>query len=115
MKALNKLFQERKDACAKLEAALSATLRQATRAWRARQTRHRKEQKKRNKDEEGQGSPGNLHLPEPSMDLLDDLVPQEKRPKHRIRFMGLFGRKVETITYCKVDVQYLDHSAYAEP
>jgi hypothetical protein len=36
------------------------------------------------------------------MESLNDLVPPEKHPKRRTRFMGLFGKKVDTIDHCKV-------------
>jgi hypothetical protein len=36
------------------------------------------------------------------MEFLNDLEPPDKHPKRRTRFMGLFGKMVNTIDHCKV-------------
>jgi len=90
--ALNKLFAERQSACANLEAAGSQLLRRAVKAWRVKQVKH-KAQKKLLKDEEKQSMTEDMTLPaEPTMSFLDQLVPQDARPKHRIGFWGIFGK-----------------------
>jgi hypothetical protein len=98
---LNKLFEERRDACSKLEAAEAALLKQASRVWRKRDKIHRKMQKLKPKDEESVNG-GALIVPPASRDFLDDLVPVTSRPRHRTGFLGLFGTKVDTIDWCKV-------------
>ncbi len=34
--------------------------------------------------------------------ILETYAPPNKRPRHRLGFLGLFGRKVDTIEWCKV-------------
>lgn len=44
-------------------------------------------------------------LPEASDDperLLELFAPAKKRPRHRLGFIGMFGKKVDTIQWCKV-------------
>ncbi|KAF7376421.1 hypothetical protein MSAN_00057600 [Mycena sanguinolenta] len=106
-KKLNKLFQRRQDACKKLEAAESDVLKHATKAWRNKELEHRKMQKKKKQDEEQGDTP--LELPEvPPRELLDELVPEDDRPKHRTGFLGLFGKKVETIPWCTDEIAKLN-------
>jgi hypothetical protein len=102
---LNKLFAERRDACAKLEAAESKVLRHATKAWCIQQSSLKKATKKQSKDEEKQITPYSEGMAVPaevSQEFLDQLVPPDKRPKHRTGFLGFFGVKVDTIKHCKV-------------
>ncbi|KAJ7187941.1 DUF221 family protein [Mycena filopes] len=107
-KTLNKLFGRRQSACSKLEAAEAKILKHATDAWRLKELAHRKMQKKKRHDEERNDAP--LELPTmPLRELLDELVPVEARPKHRIGFLGLFGRKVETIPWCTEEISKLNH------
>lgn len=40
-------------------------------------------------------------IPDPAS-LIDKYVPPNKRPRHRIGFLGLWGRKVDTIEWCTV-------------
>jgi hypothetical protein len=102
-KVLNELFRRRQSACSKLEAAEAKVLKHATDAWRIKELAHRKMQEKKGRDEERGDAP--LELPaEPSRELLDELVPLDVRPKHRIGLLGLFGKKVETIPWCTVRV-----------
>lgn len=39
---------------------------------------------------------------DPSLQLLAELVPHEKRPKHRTGALGVLGKKVDTIEWCRV-------------
>ncbi|KAJ7747247.1 DUF221 family protein [Mycena metata] len=104
-KLLNKLFERRQSACSKLEAAEARVLKHATDAWRVKELAHRKMHK--NRDKESGDAP--LEPPIPSRELLDELVPVDVRPTHRIGFLGLFGRKVETIPWCTEEVAKLNH------
>ncbi|KAJ7497585.1 DUF221 family protein [Mycena latifolia] len=105
-KNLNKLFNERQSACAKLEAAEASVLKHATDAWRIKELAHRKMLKKKRDEERGDMG---LELPAvASRELLDELVPLTVRPKHRIGFLGLFGRKVETIPWCTGEIARLN-------
>lgn len=99
--ALNLLFKERQEACAKLEAAEATLLAQASKVWRKRDKLHRKMQKVKPKDEECVNG-GTLTIPPASREFLDDLVPLTQRPSHKTGFLGLFGTKVDTIDWCKV-------------
>ncbi|KAF8893933.1 late exocytosis, associated with Golgi transport-domain-containing protein [Infundibulicybe gibba] len=108
-KKLNKLFEERKDACEKLEAAEAKLLRQATKAWRLKEQLHRKAYKKKTKDEENPDSDTKeLIAPPATHQLLEELVPLSDRPKHRTGFWGLFGTKVDTIDWCKDEIARLN-------
>jgi hypothetical protein len=112
-KNLNTLFQRRQDACSKLEAAESKVLKHATDAWRIKELAHHKMQKKRKRDEEQGHAP--LDLPaEPSRELLDELVPENVRPTHRTGFLGLIGKKVETIPWCTVRLFFLPRKVLSE-
>ncbi|KAJ7045820.1 DUF221 family protein [Mycena alexandri] len=106
-KLLNKLFERRQSACSKLEAAEAKVLKHATDAWRVKELAHRKMHKKKKRDEESGDMP--LELPIPSQELFDELVPVDVRPTHRIGFLGLFGRKVETIPWCTEEIAKLNH------
>jgi len=106
-KALNELFEERQEACAKLEVAESEILHQATKAWHLKETVHKKaKQIRKTTDEEKQETDG-LVLPPASRALLDELVPPTSRPRHNTGFVGLFGPKVDTIDWYKVNFYYL--------
>ncbi|KAJ7268676.1 late exocytosis, associated with Golgi transport-domain-containing protein [Mycena haematopus] len=108
-KKLNKLFQRRQDACTKLEAAEAEVLKHATNAWRIKELAHRKMQKNKKRDEEQGDTP--LELPAaPSREFLDELVPEDDRPTHRIGFLGLLGEKVETIPWCTDEISKLNHN-----
>ncbi|KAF9261249.1 DUF221 family protein [Marasmius fiardii PR-910] len=111
---LNALFEERQNVCDKLEAAEATVLRDATKAWNAKQKAHKKMVKRRKKssDVEKRLSMGgelneHLEITEPSREFLDELVPPEKRPKHRLGFLGLFGEKVDTIEWCTEEIAQL--------
>ncbi|KAJ7680638.1 DUF221 family protein [Mycena polygramma] len=105
-KNLNDLFSRRQSACGKLEAAEAKVLKHATDAWRFKETARQKMQKKK-RDEE-RGDEALEILVEPSRELLDELVPLDVRPKHRIGFLGLFGKKVDTIPWCTEEISKLN-------
>lgn len=58
------------------------------------------------KPEEGDSPTVVDHTPRIDPVVLDEMivryVPVHKRPKHRLGFLGLWGRKVDTIEWCKV-------------
>ncbi|KAJ7085862.1 DUF221 family protein [Mycena crocata] len=106
-KGLNKLFNDRQSACKRLEAAEAKILEHAAASWRVKELAHRKMQKKMKHDKEH--GPTTLELPAAATrELLDELVPVKARPKHRIGFLGLFGRKVETIPWCTAEIAKLN-------
>jgi hypothetical protein len=106
-KALNKLFEERQGACARLEAAESKVLRQAAKAWRKLLANEKKARNKQPKDIEKIPPP--LTPPaQPTLEFLDSLVPPAKRPTHRTGLLGLFGEKVSTIEWCKNEIARLN-------
>ncbi|KDQ59601.1 hypothetical protein JAAARDRAFT_153575 [Jaapia argillacea MUCL 33604] len=113
-KSLNKSFEKRQKACLKLESAESALLRKATKAWNTREKSHRKQVKKGRKVKDVEKVQDlslfseNLPTPTPSREFLDDLVPATERPRHRLGFLGLFGKKVDTIDWCKIEIAKLN-------
>ncbi|KAL1686821.1 hypothetical protein GGG16DRAFT_63488 [Schizophyllum commune] len=100
-RALNKLFEERQKACKKLEGAESKLLRLAVKNHRKKQAQHDKLVKKSKKADPESATPEGLDLPPPSVDLLNELVPANKRPHHRTGLLGLIGKKVDSIEYWK--------------
>ncbi|EAU91569.2 DUF221 family protein [Coprinopsis cinerea okayama7 len=107
-KTLNELFERRQELCELLEAAESALLKQATKAWRKRVKAHAKAQRKKPRDVEH--NPTELAKPEPSIELLQDLVPPHKRPMHRTGLLRLVGTKVDTINWCKEEIAKINVS-----
>jgi hypothetical protein len=100
-KALNDIFEERKEACEQLESVEATYLTQILKAWKRRQ-------KRRKKDEEAGSS-----IPEklvPTQELIDELVPRESRPKHRTGFLGLIGPKVDSIEWYRDEISRLNKS-----
>ncbi|KAF8917993.1 hypothetical protein CPB85DRAFT_1284409 [Mucidula mucida] len=107
-KALNELFEERVQTCAKLEAAEATILRDATKAWRAKVKAHKKATKKqKNKDVE-KSEDSKLIASPIARDLLEELVPRKKRPSHRTGFWGLWGPKVDTIEWGRDEIARLN-------
>lgn len=116
--ALNELFEERQKACAQLEKAYSKLLRAATKAWDHQLATHKKEGKRLQKQRKKLGDDVEKLPPsdaeplkprEASPRFLEELVPLDKRPKHKIGKLHILGigQKVDTIEYCKVRPQTL--------
>jgi len=101
-RSLNELFERRQEACAKLEEATTALLKDAISAWRKNVKLHKTEIKRRKKDEEGSHGLIELEVPPITKEFLDELVPPANRPHHRTGFLGMVGCKVNTIEWCKV-------------
>lgn len=100
---MNDFFAARTKACKKLEKAEASLLRNATLEWRKRTKAQKKAKAKQHDPEKLENGSEDLKIPEtPTHDFLNDLVPLEKRPKHRTGLMGLLGKKVDTIDWCKV-------------
>ncbi|KAH9485237.1 hypothetical protein JR316_0002144 [Psilocybe cubensis] len=106
--SLNDVFERRVDACSKLEAAVAEVLKRATLAWGAKNKQYKKSQFRKLKDAECTGEDGELAIPEAKQELLDELVPIDARPKHRTGLLGIFGRKVDTIQWCKEEISKLN-------
>ncbi|KDR75323.1 hypothetical protein GALMADRAFT_226985 [Galerina marginata CBS 339.88] len=102
--ALNALFEKREEACKKLEAAEARILRIATLAWREKE----KIYSRKLKDEERTKAVHKLVIPQINSNILDELVAPNLRPKHRTGFLGLFGLKVDTIEWCKMDNKWME-------
>jgi calcium permeable stress-gated cation channel len=67
-------------------------------------------------DEEMQDGANDSRYPlQPSLELLEQLVPHNKRQQHRTGFLGIFGSKVDTIDYCKVIFQSQLMSSIVRP
>jgi len=107
-KELNELFEERQEACKRLEAAEAQLLVLATKAWAKKSRFHRKAHSKKHRDIEDVRE-HELVKPEPSMEVIRELVPAHKRPMHR---PGLFRSKVDTIDWCKVRASLPTSSIY---
>jgi hypothetical protein len=99
-KALNKLSERRNDACQKLEAAAAQVLKHATQEWRLKEKAYHKAHKKSKHDAERGDDV--LQQPPPTQEFFDELVPLKVRPTHHTGFLGRFGPKVDTITWCTV-------------
>ncbi|KAJ8076810.1 phosphate metabolism protein 7 [Marasmius tenuissimus] len=115
-RSLNKLFEDRQWFCDTLESAEVSVLKKATMAWRTKVKAHKKMVKRQKK---GKGddvekrisrmpSGEELEIGEPSRELLDELVPPDERPKRRMGFWGLFGRKVDLIEWCSDEIARLN-------
>ncbi|KAF5322492.1 hypothetical protein D9619_001365 [Psilocybe cf. subviscida] len=135
--ALNNLFERRQDACELLEKAESTLLKAAVLEWRRRskewkKNRKAEEQRRRRRgvrtvkvgdveasygadrhetpEEKEARKNEKLELPEGSLgkEFLDDLVPPEQRPKHRVKLFGFWGQKVDTINWCRDEISHLN-------
>ncbi|KAJ3833350.1 DUF221 family protein [Lentinula raphanica] len=119
-KELNKLFNERQKRCTTLEKAVSEVLRNATKAWKKREARRKKKKSKalpKPRGDDVEARPSNdeplsddeeLLEREPSLKLLDELVPLKKRHQHRTGAFGVFGEKMDTIEWCKDEIVRLN-------
>jgi hypothetical protein len=134
--ALNKLFERRQDACKLLEKAESTLLKAAVLEWRRRskewkKNRKAEEWKRRRRgvrtvkvgdveasfgadhhethEEKEAREQEKLNLPEGPLgrEFLDDLVPPEQRPMHKVKLFGFLGQKVDTINWCRVRLNIL--------
>ncbi|KAJ3888452.1 DUF221 family protein [Lentinula edodes] len=112
-KRLNEVFSNREKTCLMLEKAVSEVLRNAVRVWRKKKATRKKKRKRaipkasedeesRTNAEETSSDDEELLEHDPSLQLLDELVPHEKRPKHRTGALGVLGKKVDTIEWCRV-------------
>lgn len=105
---MNELYEGRTEACKNLESAYADILRDATKAWRKKQraeVKARKTRQKRGiKDEEGLDGDNDQQklVPPPTSEFLEELVPLNKRPTHRLGLLGLVGTKVDSISWYKV-------------
>ncbi|TFK74613.1 DUF221-domain-containing protein [Pluteus cervinus] len=100
---LNKIFEKRQEICQTLETAESELLKMAVKSWRKKQKASRRRVKDAEKHE-GVAERTNA----PSKALLEELVPAKSRPRHRTGFLGLIGRKVDTIDWCKGEINRLN-------
>ncbi|KAJ3916223.1 DUF221 family protein [Lentinula edodes] len=112
-KRLNEVFSNREKTCLMLEKAVSEVLRNAIRVWRKKKATRKKKRRRaipkasedeesRTNTEETSSDDEELLEHDPSLQLLDELVPHEKRPKHRTGALGVLGKKVDTIEWCRV-------------
>lgn len=107
-RVLNNLFEKRQTACEKLEFAGATLLKSATLAWRYRDKQYRKIQSRKLKDAEHSNEERALTSLPLSRELLDELVALNLRPKHKTGFLGLLGRRVDTIDWFKAEISRLN-------
>ncbi|KAF8637999.1 hypothetical protein AX16_010631 [Volvariella volvacea WC 439] len=105
---LNELYEQRQDACELLEAAESQLLKLAMKAWRKRRAAQKKARKAGNDVEKHQNGATEEAIEPPSMTLLNELVPAKQRPRHRAGLLGILGKKVDTIDWCKTEIARLN-------
>ncbi|TFK25546.1 DUF221-domain-containing protein [Coprinopsis marcescibilis] len=108
-KALNQLFEQRQELCTLLETAESTVLSHATKIWRKKVKAHTRANRKKANDEESNAAL-QLTKPTPSFALLNELVPDKHRPKHRTGLLGILGTKVDTINHCKEEIRKINVS-----
>ncbi|KAJ3853610.1 DUF221 family protein [Lentinula lateritia] len=112
-KRLNKVFSDREKKCLMLEKAVSEVLRTAVRVWQKKKASRKKkriqaipkareDEETRTNAEETPSDDEELLEHTPSLQLLGELVPHEKRPKHRTGALGVLGQNVDTIEWCRV-------------
>ncbi|KAF8825413.1 hypothetical protein HHX47_DHR7000217 [Lentinula edodes] len=118
-KRLNEVFSNREKTCLMLEKAVSEVLRNAIRVWRKKKATRKKKRRRaipkasedeesRTNTEETSSDDEELLEHDPSLQLLDELVPHEKRPKHRTGALGVLGKKVDTIEWCRDEIVKLN-------
>ncbi|KAJ4473195.1 hypothetical protein C8R41DRAFT_849210 [Lentinula lateritia] len=118
-KRLNKVFNNREKTCLMLEKAVSEVLRNAVRVWQKKKATRKKKRKraipKAGEDEESRTNAEEISSDDeellehdPSLQLLAELVPHEKRPKHRTGALGVLGKKVDTIEWCRDEIVRLN-------
>ncbi|EKM57401.1 uncharacterized protein PHACADRAFT_92160 [Phanerochaete carnosa HHB-10118-sp] len=108
---LNKDYTARLKACKKLEKAASKLIRTVVKAKRKQDAASEKQYRKTHKDEIRKNErDGSEDADNDSERLLDLYAPPNKRPRHRTGFLGLFGRKVDTIEWYKDEIARLNTS-----
>ncbi|KAI0076270.1 DUF221-domain-containing protein [Panus rudis PR-1116 ss-1] len=118
---LNKDHKARLKACKKLEGACSKLMRQVVKAKHKDDKREEKARKQTAKlqkreaklaEKERLTSKESITGPQASEDdiisLINKYVPPEKRPHHRLGFLGLWGKKVDTIEWCMEEIARLN-------
>lgn len=91
LKELPDIYDRRMAACAKLESAETALLRTAA---ELRQEKIKK------------GEPQQADIESaPAVDAAAIVVPKDKRPTHRLGFLGLWGEKVDSIDWAREEIQ----------
>lgn len=98
-KALNDVFEQRQQACENLESAEVNYLNMILKAWKRRLKLRKKDEEADTKETE--------QLP-PTQELIDELVPRLQRPTHRTGMLGLFGAKVDSIDWYKVEIAQMN-------
>ncbi|KAM0787652.1 hypothetical protein ACM66B_003716 [Microbotryomycetes sp. NB124-2] len=88
------LYERRQKACSKLESAENKLLKLAAKAIT-------KENKKASKGKGQQDLPTHV---EQDRGLIERYVPTKKRPSHKLGFLGLFGKKVDTIEWAREEI-----------
>ncbi|KDE07374.1 hypothetical protein MVLG_02415 [Microbotryum lychnidis-dioicae p1A1 Lamole] len=102
LKKLPDLYDRRRKACKKLESAEFKLLRTAAKMIAAKNKKQRKESKKQSKLDEVEMSTKNENGSSP--DSIQELVPDDHRPKHKLGALGIFGEKVDTIEWARAEI-----------
>lgn len=103
------LYDKRLNATKKLESAETALCKTAIKLKAASDKKQAKQQRKRTSS----ANTADASLIDRN---ADHAVPADKRPHHRLGFMGFFGQRVDTIDHCKKEIvnltkQLTDHRA----
>lgn len=115
-KDLEKLIQERDVLANKLEDTLNGYIKNAVKLV----GKSEKKNKSSSSDEE------NITHTMSNTTIYDisEYIPEDKRPKHRLGWKGLWGKKVDTLEYCKEQLPIMnaeieelqtDHNAISDP
>jgi calcium permeable stress-gated cation channel len=120
LKELPDIYDRRMDASNKLEKAETALLRMAAKAKlkadkaAGKDTKQKEPTPARTKATTGMNGSGEslvvdgpLRTPslhESAVARAEDFVPANKRPTHKLGFLGLFGEKVDTIEWCRKEI-----------
>lgn len=97
LKNLPELYNSRLEVVSKLEAAETQLIKTAVKADKSLKTLATSKAQPR--------SPSKVEEQSVAVqDPVDNLVRRKQRPSHRLGFLGLFGKKVDTIDWCKDEI-----------
>ncbi|KIP07764.1 hypothetical protein PHLGIDRAFT_70481 [Phlebiopsis gigantea 11061_1 CR5-6] len=122
-RTLNGDYNAREEACAQLEKATAQLIRSVVRAKRKADRAEERQRRKAGlpplpepaeaypmQERPQEGADTKESCEDPAERLLELYAPPKKWPRHRMGFMGLYGRKVDTIPWCKDEIARLNVS-----
>ena len=101
LKKLPDLHEDRLKACNKLEGAIGSLIKTATKL----------EAKRDKAAAKGKPAPKKTIVDDVEKDksgAAEKLVPSKQRPTHKLGFLGLFGKKVDSINWCREEIARLN-------